>query len=335
MFKIPNDIVLNFIKSEFKYKPTSNDDEIRICSFYKDDKKYKCYINTQKFQYCDFKSGVAGSAYSLFEDYLGLESNKEVLMYIMKNYSLGKDFLEWDKNNSSNIIESNNNIIEEFNANDKPIYFKQKDKIGKFGKECLKYLLDRKVSIDYIRNMGYVRNILSDFDKRIIVPYIENNEMVYFQARAVDKENALRYRNPNGLDTKNFVFNYDKINDDELIICEGLFDSMSLDEQASTCLCSGDLSSKQIKKILTKGKPKDIIFVIDQDETGFKKKDENIQRFITYADYSPNIYIYNPPSGCKDMNDVKVKLNKDFILKKECTLYNKYHWKDFNFKGEI
>ena len=29
-----------------------------------------------------------------------------------------------------------------------------------------------------------------------------------------------------------------------------------------------------------------------------------------------NIYIYNVPKGCKDLNDMKIKTGKDYILKK-------------------
>lgn len=319
MFRIPADIVLAFVQSEVSFKPTNDRKEIRICSIYELDKKYKCYINTEKFQFCDFKSGIAGSCYYLFKDLLGLDSSKQVLKYIMKNYGDGR-FVEFE-NQINKEPESNDNIIEEFNMIERPTYFIQKEKIDAYGKRCLRYLTDRKISVDYIRKMGYVYNKESRFNKRIVIPYYQDKRMVYFQARAIDKENKLRYLNPSGLDTKNFVFNYDELNDDELIICEGPFDAMSIDEQTATCMCSGDLSSKQLIKIFSKVKPKTIIYVPDADETGIKKMEGNIKRIYTYADYSPKILVFNTPEGCKDLNEMKIKTGKNFILKKECSLF--------------
>lgn len=323
MFKISGEIVENFIKSEFQWKGT-NSREIRVNSIYTTDTKYKCYIDPDNFVFCDFKSGNAGSCYWLFEDFLGLNNKREVLMYIMKNYAYGDDKLVWEQN-SENALISNDNVIEEFIQNDNPVFFIDKEKIGSYGKRCLKYLMDRKIDVEYIRQMGYVYGN-SIFNKRIIIPYMESGKLAYFQARSIDKNNPLRYLNPAGLDTKGFVFNYDKLNDEELIICEGPFDAMSLDEQVATSLCSGDLSPKQVKKILTKVHPKNLIFVVDQDKTGREKLEKNINTFTTYADYSPNIYIFNPTDGCKDMNELKVKTGKNYILRSECEKYTKSDW---------
>lgn len=323
MFKIPSNVVKDFLESEVGIKTTNDPNEVRIKSIYEQDTKYKCYISLDRFQFCDFKAGISGSCYNLFRDILGVESNREVMRYVMKNYGNGM-FLQVEQEINKE-PESSNNIIEEFSMIEKPIYFKDKDKIGVYGKQCLRYLMDRKIDVEYIRKMGYVFNPESKFNKRIIIPYIEDGRMAYFQARSIDKNNSLRYLNPAGLDTKAFVFNYDKLNDDELIICEGPFDAMSMDEQTATCMCSGDLSSKQLIKIFGKAKPKTIIYVPDQDETGMAKMDANIQRIYTYADYSPKILIYNIGNGCKDLNELKVKTGKNYILKKECVEYTKHN----------
>ena len=121
MIKIPKSAVENFITSEMKYK-RCKENEFQICSLYVQDAKYKCYINTEMFVFCDFKAGVSGSCYSLFRDFLNLESNKEVLIYIMKNYAYN-EFLTIE--NKINEIKTNENIINDFNEIDKPIYFFQ------------------------------------------------------------------------------------------------------------------------------------------------------------------------------------------------------------------
>lgn len=333
MIKIPSSVVINFLQSEVKSKPTTDGKEWKMNSIYTNDKKMKCYISPEKFQFIDFKSGEAGSCYKLFKDLLGLNTNKDVLVYLMKNYSTGGDKILFDNEKYEEKINTQNNTIEQFNLIDKPVYFFQKEKIGKFGVECLEYLNNRCIDVEYIRKMGYVFNSNSKFNKRIIIPYFEDGEMAYFQARSMDKNNKLRYLNPIGLDTKNYVFNYDKLNDDELIICEGAFDAMSMDDQVATCMCSGDLSVKQIKKIFMKSKPKHIIYVPDNDETGKKKMDDNIQRLITYSDYSPDILIFDVSKyGVKDLNEMKIKEGKNFILRSECEKYRKHRFRKFSFE---
>lgn len=324
MFKIPSFAVENFIKSEFKYKLTSDKKEIQICSIYTQDVKFKCYINVEQFVFCDFKAGVSGSCYTLFKDYLNVVSQKEVMLYIMRKYADGQFFI-LDEQKKEIHFDDDNSIIRNFNTNERPIYFYQKDKIGNFGKACLKYLMQRKISVDYIRSMGYVYNKFSKFHQRIILPYFEDGKMVYFQARSQDKNNQLRYLNPIGLNKQNYIFNYDYLNDDELILVEGVFDAMSIDrnEQTATCIGGAFLSTKQLIKIFSKAKPKRIIYVPDQDETGQKEIDKNVKNIYLCADYTPEILIYNVPKPFKDFNELLVNTGKNYILKKECEQYSK------------
>ena len=328
MIKIPKNAVENFITSEMKYK-RCKENEFQICSLYVQDAKYKCYINTEMFVFCDFKAGVSGSCYSLFRDFLNLESNKEVLIYIMKNYAYN-EFLTIE--NKINEIKTNENIINDFNEIDKPIYFFQKDKIGAYGRRCLKYLLDRKIDASYIKNMGYVYNKDSKFNKRIILPYFENNEMVYFQARAIDKSNQLRYLNPAGLSKQNYIFNYDKIDDSTLICVEGIFDAMSIDpnEQVATSMNGAFFSPKQLEKIFSKARPKTIIYVPDNDKTGEERLNDNIKKIYTYADYTPEVLIFDVPDNCKDLNDMLINTGKNVILKKDCVKFKNYRKRLFN-----
>ena len=92
-------------------------------------------------------------------------------------------------------------------------------------------------------------------------------------------------------------------------------------DQAASCLLSADIGTKQLSKIYEK-KPKTIIYVPDSDETGLKKMQRNINKLFTYCPYTGlNVYIYNVPKGCKDLNDMKIKTGKNYILKKECVKY--------------
>lgn len=316
MYKLPAELLRNFFTSEFNIKPTSDGNEIRINSIYKSDSKFHCYINLNKGVYTDYKmSGLeeeSGSVIKLLKNYLDVSSNKQVIYYLITNYGTfeQKEKIKEYKKPASDIIKT-------FLSEDKPV--KVSESKGIFGDMVKKYLKDRKISDDYINKMMYVFNEDSRYDKRVIIPYFENERFVYFQARSLEKDAALRYINPIGADTKEFVFNIDNIND-ELIICEGVFDAMSMDEQVATCMCSGDLGKKQIEKIVKK-KPSYIIYARDNDETGERTLEKNIKNLILYG-YTNPIYLFDVPSNVKDLNEMKVKTGKNFILKRECELYN-------------
>lgn len=328
MFSVPKDVLINYLSSEFKIKNTSDPDEIRINSIYEKNYKYKCYINTSTFKFIDFISGHQGSVFNLIKDHENLNSVKDVCWFLMKNYSNGENFLEFQQDQEN--IKNNSQIIEEFLQVDNPIWFHQKEKIDKIGRNALRYLLDRNIPIQEIRKMGFVSNPNSKFYNRLIIPFYENGILVYALARSLDPNEKLRYLNISGLSSKDYIFNYDKL-EDTIIFCEGVFDAMSLTEQSAVPLLGATLSKKQIEKIYKKVNLKTAIFVPDNDETGRKTLEKNIQILSTYAPTPPEILIFNLPDGSKDLNEMLTKTGKDFILKKECEKYSKIKWKEFNF----
>src|SRR5574344_2420455 len=54
--KIPSNLIVNFLYSEFQPKPTSTA-ELRINSPFEEDTKFHCYISPEKSVYTDFKGG--------------------------------------------------------------------------------------------------------------------------------------------------------------------------------------------------------------------------------------------------------------------------------------
>lgn len=319
--KIPAEIIENFVTSEFPEAKLTSTGEWTVNSFLTHDTKRKLYIHKDSGVYIDFKSSDndvgKGSFLKLVKEYKGLNSNYDALQYLIDNYNfkLKKSIKETKEE------INNSKIIEEFIVKDKPIFFKNPDKLGIFGKKAYNYVLNRKLDESYYPNLGYVFNSYSRYNERIVIPFFEKERLVYFITRAVDKNNPLRYLNADKLDSKQFLFNIDKIND-EVIICEGTFDAMSITaDQAATCLLSADISVKQLEKLFEK-KPNTIIYVPDQDKTGLLKMRSNINKIISYCPYSGlNIYIFTVPNGCKDLNEMKIKTGKNFILKKECEKY--------------
>lgn len=322
--KIPSTLIQNFMTSEFSPKLTSSGEYV-IRSPFVDDKKGKLYVNKDTGQWIDFKASgdrrtniFSGSFLVFVKEYLGFNTNDEAIKYLVDNYNFKLE-PKTEKETKEEI--DNKKVLKDFIVKDGLKLFGDGTNLGMFGQMAYKYVLDRKLDPSYYPKLGYVFNPKSKFDKRVVVPFFEDEKMVYFITRTIDPKNMLRYMNPDKLDSKGYVFNIDKINE-EVILCEGVFDAMSITaEQPATCLLSADIGIKQLSKLYEK-KPKTIIYVPDQDETGLKKMQRNITKLITYCPYQGlNIYIYNVPSGCKDLNDMKIKTGKDYILKKECTKY--------------
>ena len=322
--KIPSSLIQNFMTSEFSPKLTSSGEYV-IRSPFVDDKKGKLYVNKETGQWIDFKASgmrstdyTSGSFLLFVKEYLGFNTNNEAIKYLVDNYNF--EIEKTEKEIKQN--EDNKKILRDFILKDGFKLFGDGNNLGMFGKMAYKYILDRKIDETYYSKLGYVYNPKSRYHQRVVIPFFEDEKMVYFITRAIDPKNMLRYMNPNKLDSKEYVFNLDKINED-VILCEGVFDAMSITaDQPASCLLSADIGVKQLEKIFDK-KPNTIIYVPDQDETGIKKMQRNINKLITYCPYQGlNIYIFYVPEGCKDLNDMKVKTGKNYILKKECIRYN-------------
>lgn len=321
--KIPSSLIQSFMTSEFSPRLTSSGEYV-IHSPFVDDRKGKLYVNKDTGQWIDFKASgtrttenTQGSFLLFVKEYLGFNTNNEAIKYLVDNYN----FKIEEKKEETNQNDERKEVLKNLIIKDGLKIFNDGSNLGAFGKKAYDYVLSRKLDSSYYPKLGYVFNSNSRYNKRVVVPFFEDGKMVYFITRAIDPKNIIRYMNPDKLDSKEYVFNIDKINED-VILCEGVFDAMSITkDQPATCLLSADIGVKQLGKIYEK-KPKTIIYVPDQDETGIKKMQKNINKIITYCPYQGlNIYIYNIPKECKDLNDMKVKTGKDYILKKECIKY--------------
>lgn len=314
--KIPKQLIQNFITSEFDYKKTSTGEYI-IHSPFNTDKKGKLYINEETGQWIDFKGGDddKGSFLTFVRKYFDLSNNSEALKYLISNYSLGDSSFEEE---IKEVIKPNE-IIDSFLSKDKPVFFTNPNELGIFGRKAYNYVLSRKLEPEYLSKLGYVFNDKSRYNGRIIIPFYENDRMVYFISRAIDPKNPIRYLNIEKLDSKEFVFNIDSIQEGgDVIICEGTMDCMSITkDQSAICMLSADIGIKQMEKIFSKH-PKTIIYVPDKDITGEKKLKSNINKIITYCPYDIEILIYDIPGNYKDLNELKIATGKNYILKKEC-----------------
>jgi hypothetical protein len=319
--KIPYTILENFFENNFEIRATTKLNEIRIDSIYEDDKKKHLYISLDQGVFHCKKSGIGGRVERLIADFIGIPQ-EEVLYYIIKNYSVKSD--KQIELNFNSTFE----VAKELTLPDGIEYFIFK-KSGPVRDRAYKYLVKRKISEELINELGYIAFSNEGYDNRIFIPFVEKEKIVYFQTRDFTGKSKLRYKNPTGFNSKEFVYNYDKINE-EIFIFEGLFDAMSLREQVGTAILSANLTKNQIIKIYDKG-VKEIILIPDNDKTGEKTLQENVDllNYCKPPSSKAKIYIWKVPEIFKDFNEYSIETNNFSIDKKQLKSYNKLV--NFNF----
>jgi len=309
--KIPQQIIENFIYANFS-EVKRNENEFNFNTPFSKDGKKRLYVNSISSQWYDQKNQRGGSFDNFVSEYLDIHID-EVYSTLIKDYSNGMSLIyeQIEEEEKINTLELPSSLKLFKNAKSSIIV-----------KQALKYLMNRKIPKKYIQKMGYVFDPSSEWNKRIFIPFYENNKLVYFIGRAFDN-NTMRYKTPKGFDTKKFVFNIDDI-DEEVGICEGVFDAMSVENIPTTALMSADIGTTQIQKIMDKGIKK-IIMIPDKDETGNRTLLRNIEKILYHSPPSniPRILIYNIPEPFKDFNEFRVKTDINSIDEKDCIYYNK------------
>ena len=316
--KIPSSLIQNFITSEFTPKLNSSGEYI-IRSPFNHDTKGKLYLNKDTGQWIDFKGteNDSGGFLKFVMMYLGI-GYREAINYLVSNYNL----ITPQKTEEEKKEETNNkNILKEFIINAKPRLFRDGTNLTESGKKAYEYILGRKLEEEYYPKLGYCECPGTMYDKRVFIPFYEDKKIVYGITRSIEKDTKYRYINLPKLNSKDYVFNIDNVVD-SCVICEGTMDAMSLvPDMGAIAMLSADFGIKQMEKIFDREARK-IIYVPDQDKTGLAKMDRNIKKIIQYCPYyGLEIYVYDVPEGCKDLNDMKIKTGKNYILKNECHRY--------------
>lgn len=130
-------------------------------------------------------------------------------------------------------------------------------------KHALTYLKKRGINEDDIikYNLGYCES--GTYANRIIVPsYDENGVLNYFTARSFEKDNPMKYKNPNS--SRNiipfeFFINWHL----PLVLCEGPFDAIAIKRNAIPLL-GKNIQSNLMKRIVISSVKK-IYIALDKD----------------------------------------------------------------------
>ena len=157
------------------------------------------------------------------------------------------------------------------------------------------------------------------FRNRLIIPIKENNEVVAFETRSLDKNNKIKYLHSKNFQVKDII--YPQPNNNYVVLTEGVFDALSYYDIGISSLTNWgvayNFSNKKISQLIYLG-VETIYLGFDRDEAGSKA----VELF--------------KKSELNDYFEVKTldKLDEDIVK-----LYLKSKYKDFSefyehYKGE-
>ena len=198
------------------------------------------------------------------------------------------------------------------------ILFGNKD-TSKVGKIAVKKLKERGFTIEQVRKLGWGYCNDGDYLGYMIIPFLKDNILIYFNARKLLGPGP-RYKNPeNQIDEvgKSYIL----YNEDALFLfkkvylCEGAINATTMGEQG---ISSGgkDISKYQINKILNS--PVERVVIMFDSEWFAKLK--AIELALQLAPMKKVKVVFFPPG--KDVNDIGCKASKRLSRETSYMNYN-------------
>jgi hypothetical protein len=241
-------------------------------------------VNLEKGIFHCWKCNYSGNIRQLLKDYIGkaVEIDEYVSAEELSKMQTGFDEEEIKQE------KGHVNLPKEF----VPLWGDRE--LSFVGHRALKYVLGRMDKEDIEKHrIGYCG--LGYYKWRIIIPVIENGEILYFAARVFLGQGE-RYRNPKkedcGVGSEEVIFNIDSVRElKRCVINEGVFDAIKVGADG-VALFGKHISDKQVNKLLFV----DHIYVmLDQDAI----KDSLLiaYTFLKNGRNENDIYLVSPPSG--------------------------------------
>lgn len=136
---------------------------------------------------------------------------------------------------------------------------------------------------------------------RIIIPiYDANNNLIYFQGRAISEAMEPKYKNPEL--PKSVIYNAAYFERDKyIVVTEGLLDAFMIPNQGTTPL-GGSVSDEFVKE-LTSYTDKGIILAYDNDKPGVK----SLLKFMKESKFANRVFYFLFPDkymAVKDLNEL-------------------------------
>ena len=277
------------------YRLSSGERELIVPSiFIADDWKRHMSINLETGLWQCFKSGNKGNFIQLYAFLEDLTYNKAEAEILFKELD-GKFTKKIEIKSPASGAERKNLELVEVTLGDY-------DTTRPLVQRAWAFLYERKLfNLKTQDSTFYV----SEVNGRLIIPFEEDGELFYYQARALEDQTP-KYLNPSEGWPKpsHILYPYDE-NEDHLVVCEGPLDAISLQNQGvnATCTMGCSVSDHQIEQL--KGFEGKIIIGYDNDDAG--KRGVNRFDYLRRVKRMADMYICHPPLEVKDWNEAHIK----------------------------
>ena len=300
-----SNFLYNYLTSKFSNYRISGDDFMINCIYCKD-YKYKLGINLSDGIFHCFICGEKGTFTKLYSD---LES----LTYDQAEVNINLKIL---RSESKTVIPTYNllkqqYLVEEFQKDFLPITIDSIDKLkdNKILEIALKLLYSRKLLEWNNPYPQFYYCIEGKFKNRLIIPYIKNDKIIYFQGRALLPGMHPKYLNPPNQHTnirpEFILYPYHKNTREYLYICEGPLDARSLQLAGlnATCTQGCHITDEQINAL--RSYPGQLVIAYNNDQPGIK----GIRHFLNLSKEKriKSVFACQPPKNMKDWNEALVK----------------------------
>lgn len=300
---IPSKVIREYLLNKFTtdYRLESGETELVIPSiFVKHDYKRHMNINLETGLWRCFKTGNKGNFLSLYSKLENVSYAKAYEKYLFDIilYEDNKTLIQKRPEYDVNI----NDVLDTF----LPL---TRDYIDMPLMKAIVYLYDRKIiGDDFIGRVGFYLGTGDSgiYNNRLIIPFKrQDGTIFFFQARALYPDQEPKYLNWKGYRASSILYPYEVDSLDQLFICEGVMDALSLKKiglQATTTT-SCQTSEEQIEQL--KHYQGDIVVAFDGDEAGVKGR--NAFNKLRKQKRMGNCYYVEPYDNCKDWNEMLVK----------------------------
>lgn len=268
--------------------------------FTKDDWKRHMSVNVDTGLWQCFKTGKKGNFISLYAEAEDITYHKAQTDLIIKNFGfLGTEPLKPVKEvkRKSAEIDASSLI---------PVSIESAYSENPAVASAWSFVFGRKLfnEVD-LEEEPYYLCTEGRFAGRLIIPFRKDNNVYYFQARALNGEEP-KYLNPaseGAVRSSDVVYPFNE-SEDYVVVCEGPLDAVALQRQGVNATCTiGSTCSRAQAEILCEFGGK-VILGYDNDAAGEKgiKRFDQLRKELRMASFE----VCPPPSGYKDWNDAHI-----------------------------
>lgn len=289
--------IRDYLSEKFKEdsRLSSGDEELIVPSiFVPDDYKRHMSINLESGLWQCFKTGNKGNFIQIYAFIESMSYNKAEAEILFKEFEAG-----YSERNLAPVYELPQ--VEKDELHLVPVTVHDYESEDRLVLNAWTFLYERKLFNLETEDSKYYVSTEGRYAGRLIIPFEEEGDLFYFQARTLYDEQP-KYLNPSeGWPKSSHILYPFDMEADSVVVCEGPLDAISLQIKGvnATCTLGCSVSEHQVEALKEfEGK---IIIGYDNDDAGKRgiNKFDYLRRLKRMAD----LYICHPPSEFKDWND--------------------------------